>query len=384
MLVDFFSILLEGTRMRIGFDANPMVGDLGGVGWHSYHLLRTMLAKKEEIDFMAYARPGADRPDSVGSWPGVERLEWMKSSRWGMQKRGSSDRLDLYHGTNFRMQTVGRYGGVVTIHDLWLDRHPEYSKKMLGQWPSSFKTRQTALRARKAITVSEFCAKELVELYGLKREHIRVIPNGVSEDFVPRRDDQAMAELRKRIGLTAKRYVLFIGGADPRKNHQIFLEAAEMVRKKLGSRMLVLVGSPIHPFGNYEETARRRSLAEKVLCPGRLSTNDLQLLYSSTDLFVFPSLYEGFGMPVLEAMACGAPVLTSNSTALAEVAGDAAVLADPQDARALGEAMIRALEDEPLRAALKIKGFARAKQFSWEHAAAKTVALYGELCRDDR
>jgi glycosyltransferase involved in cell wall biosynthesis len=144
--------------------------------------------------------------------------------------------------------------------------------------------------------------------------------------------------------------------------------------------MVVLVGSSVHPFGNYEETARKRSLTEIVLCPGRLSTNDLLLLYSYTDLFVFPSLYEGFGMPVLEAMACGAPVLTSNSTALTEVAGDAAVLADPQDARALGEAMIRALEDEPLRAALKVKGFARAKQFSWEQAATKTVALYRELC----
>ncbi|MBK5281139.1 MAG: glycosyltransferase family 4 protein [Nitrospiraceae bacterium] len=366
--------------MRIGIDANPMVGDLGGVGWHSYHLLRTMLAQQEAIDFVAYARPGADQPDSVKSWPGVERLQWVNSSRWGMEKRGSSDQLDLYHGTNFKMQTVGSYGGVVTIHDLWLDRHPEYSKKMLGQWPSSFKTRQTALRARKAITVSEFSARELVELYGLKREHIRVIPNGVSEDFVPRRDDQTMEELRKRIGLTAEHYVLFIGGADPRKNHQTFLEAAEMVRKKLGSRMLVLVGSPIHPFGDYEKTARRRSLLEKVLCPGRVSTNDLQLLYSSADLFVFPSLYEGFGMPVLEAMACGAPVLTSNSTALAEVAGDAALLADPQDARALGEAMIRVLEDEPLRAALKVKGFARAKQFSWEQAAAKTVELYRQVC----
>jgi glycosyltransferase involved in cell wall biosynthesis len=370
--------------MRIGFDANPMVGDKGGVGWHSYHLLRTMLAQQGGIDFVAYAKPGAEQPDAVKEWQGVERLQWINSSKWGMGKRGSSDQLDLYHGTNFKMQTVGRYGGVVTIHDLWLDRHPEYSKKMLGQWSSSFKTRQTALRARKAITVSEFSARELVGLYGLKREHIRVIPNGVSEDFAPRRDDQAMAELRKRIGLTAGHYVLFIGGADPRKNHQIFLEAAEMVRKKLGPRMLVLVGSPIHPFGNYEESARRRSLTEKVLCPGRVSTTDLQLLYSCADLFVFPSLYEGFGMPVLEAMACGAPVLTSNSTALAEVAGDAAVLADPQDARALGEAMIRALEDEPLRASLKIKGFARAKQFSWEQAAKKTVELYRELCGDER
>ena len=361
-----------------------MVGDLGGVGWHSYHLLRTMLARQDGIDFLAYAKPGAEQPDSVAAWPGVERLQWMNSSRWGMGKRGSSDQLDLYHGTNFKMQTLGRYGGLVTIHDLWLDRHPEYSKKMLGQWPSSFKTRQIALRARKTITVSEFSARELVALYGLKREHIVVIPNGVSGDFVPRQDEQAMAELRKRIGLKAEHYVLFIGGADPRKNHQTFLEAAEKVRKKLGPRMLVLVGSPSHPFGDYEKTARTRSLSEKVLCPGRLSTNDLQLLYSSADLFVFPSLYEGFGMPVLEAMACGAPVLTSNSTALAEVAGDAAVLADPQDAKALGDAMIRVLEDEPLRAALKVKGFARAKQFSWEQAAAKTVALYRELCRDDR
>ena len=366
--------------MRIGFDANPMVGDMGGVGWHSYHLLRTMLAQHEGLDVVAYARPGAEQPDSVREWPGVERLQWVNSSRWGMGKRGSSDRLDLYHGANFKMQAVGRYGGVVTIHDLWLDRHPEYSKKMLGQWPSSFKTRQTALRARKAITVSEFSARELMELYGLKREHIKVIPNGVSEDFVPRRDDRAMAELRNRIGLTSGHYVLFIGGADPRKNHQIFLEAAEMVRKKLGSRRLVLVGSPTHPFGSYEESARRRSLTEQVLCPGRLSTHDLQLLYSTTDLFVFPSLYEGFGMPVLEAMACGAPVVTSNSTALAEVAGDAAVLANPQDARALGEAMIRVLEDEPLRASLKVKGFARAKQFSWEQAARQTLALYQDLC----
>ncbi len=224
--------------MKIGFDANPMVGDMGGVGWHSYHLLRTMLAQQEGIDFLAYAKPGAEQPESVGSWPGVERLEWINSSRWGMGKRGSSDQLDLYHGTNFKMQTVGRYGGVVTIHDLWLDRNPQYSKKMLGQWPSSFKTRQTAVRARKAITVSEFSARELVELYGLKREHIRVVPNGVSEDFVPRRDDQAMAELRKRIGLKGEHYVLFIGGADPRKNHQIFLEAAEMVRKKPRAQLL--------------------------------------------------------------------------------------------------------------------------------------------------
>ena len=160
--------------MEIGFDANPMVGEMGGVGWHSYHLVRAMLAQQEAIDFVAYARPGADQPESVNAWPGIERLQWVNSSRWGMRKRGLSDRLDLYHGTNFRMQAVGRYGGIVTIHDLWLDRNP-HTREDVGQWPSAFKTRQTLYEPESHHGVRVF-ARELVELYGLKREHIRVIP----------------------------------------------------------------------------------------------------------------------------------------------------------------------------------------------------------------
>src|SRR5262244_590812 len=93
----------HGIEMRIGYDANPMVGDKGGVGWLSYHLLRTMLAQQERLEFVAYARPGAEQPESLKSWPGVERLRWVNSSKWGMGKRGSSDHLDLYHGTNFKM-----------------------------------------------------------------------------------------------------------------------------------------------------------------------------------------------------------------------------------------------------------------------------------------
>ena len=121
-------------------------------------------------------------------------------------------------------------------------------------------------------------------------------------------------------------------------------------------------------------------MAAQVLCPGRLSRDDLRLLYSYTDLFVFPSLYEGFGMPVLEAMGCGAPVVTSQTTALGEVAGDAAVLVDPRNARELGTAITSLLESESLRTSLKEKGFLRVKQYSWQRAAAKTLELYSSLC----
>ena len=163
---------------------------------------------------------------SVSAWTGIERLGGSIRADGGWGSGGWPDELDLYHGTNFKMETVGRYGGVVMIHDLWLDRHPEYSKKMLGQWPSSFKTRQTAPRARKPITVSEFSARELMEVDGLKREHIRVIPNGVLGGFLPRRDAAGDGRVAKTDWVPRLNAISdLFGGADPRKNHQVFLEA---------------------------------------------------------------------------------------------------------------------------------------------------------------
>ena len=367
--------------MRIGIDASPVVGDRGGVGWHTYYLLRAMLTVQPHATFIGYLRPGSSPPDEIQHWPGADRLSWVTASKWRMKSRGYVDRLDLYHGTNFRMHTVGRYGGIVTIHDLWLDRFPQYSRKFLGQRLSSYKTKRTARCARKVVTVSKFSACELRELFGLAEDQIAVIPNGVSEEFSPRQDASAFMALKQRIGLTADRFILFVGGADPRKNHRVVLEAASMIPSQLENRTLVLVGSPTHAFGSYESTAKSYGVSGRVLCPGRLSQRDLQLLYSFADLFIFPSLYEGFGMPVLEAMACGVPVITSKTTALGEVAGDAAMLVDPTDARDVAERMREVLGSESLRASLTSKGFRRVKQYGWPQAALQTCELYASLMR---
>ncbi|HET7909979.1 MAG TPA: glycosyltransferase family 1 protein [Nitrospira sp.] len=365
--------------MRIGLDASPLVGDRGGVGWHTYYLLRGMLAAQPSTEFIGYLRPGAHPPEETRRWQGADRLSWVTASKWSMRSRGHVDRLDLYHGTNFRMHTLGKYGGIVTIHDLWLERFPQYSQKFLGQKLLSYKTRQTACRARKVITVSKFSARELTDLFGLSAGHIVVIPNGVSEDFCPRQDAGAFVALKQRIGLGSDRFVLFVGGADPRKNHRLVLEAAALIRPHLDGRTLVLAGSSTHAFGSYEATAKSYGLMDHVLCPGRLSQGDLQLLYSYADVFLFPSLYEGFGMPVLEAMACGTPVITSKTTALGEIAGDAAVVIDPHNARELADRMIDVLENDSLRASLKAKGFARAKEYSWARSAFQTHDLYASL-----
>jgi glycosyltransferase involved in cell wall biosynthesis len=366
--------------MRIGIDAASIVGDKGGVGWHTYHLLQALLELKEDADYVGYLRPGSLREGCLAQWPKSDQIRWAEVPRWRMAWRGRHDRLDLYHGPNFKMHTTGRHGGIVTIHDLWLARHPEYSKKMFGQRASSRRARATAHRARAVVTVSRFSAEEIVSLYELPPERVAVIYNGVAEDFRPVKDDQAMALLRRKLDIPSAGLILFVGGADPRKNHRVFLQAVSLCVPALGGRAAVLVGDAVHPFGDYRETASRFGVASLVRCPGRMNRDDLRLLYSYADLFVFPSLYEGFGMPVLEAMACGAPVITSLTSALPEVAGDAAVLVNPEDADALSRAMTEVLEDREKRERLRALGIVRAQAFTWRDAALQTHALYRRLC----
>jgi glycosyltransferase involved in cell wall biosynthesis len=366
--------------MRIGIDAASIVGDKGGVGWHTYHLLLAMLELKEDADYVGYLRSGSLREGCLKNWPKSDQIRWAEVPRWLMSWRGRHDRLDLYHGPNFKMHTTGRYGGIVTIHDLWLARHPEYSKKMFGQRASSRRARATAHRARAVVTVSRFSAEEIISLYEMPPERVVVIHNGVGEDFRPVKDDQAMMLLSRKLDLPSAGFILFVGGADPRKNHRIFLQAVSSTVPALRGRAVVLVGDAVHPFGDYRETASRLRVASHVRYPGRMNRNELRLLYSYADVFVFPSLYEGFGMPVLEAMACGAPVITSATSALPEVAGQAAVLVNPEDADALSRAMAEVLEDRQKREQLRALGMARAKTFTWRDAAAQTHALYRRLC----
>lgn len=365
--------------MRIGIDANPVLGDRGGIGWHTYHLLRALLDLKEDIELLGYLKPGSLRDGAPVEWESGSRLRWLEAGHIAMRWRGLLDRLDLYHGTNFKMRTVGRYGGVVTIHDLWLDRHPEYSTKPFGQRASFYRTKRTAWRARKVITVSEYSARDIELLYGLPRDRIVVIPNGVADDFRPAADASSLSDFRSRFAFPTDRFILFVGGADPRKNHRTFLRAYAQHSNRLAEYSLVLVGDPVHRFGDMAQTARACGLERRVVCTGRLSVSDLRLLYSHADVFVFPSIYEGFGIPVLEAMACGAPVITSNTTALPEVAGDAAVLVNPENTEELADAIIRVLEDSDLRATLRAMGFERARRFTWERAAQRTLAVYREI-----
>src|SRR5436309_1330227 len=192
--------------------------------------------------------------------------------------------------------------------------------------------RWRARRSRLAYVLRAPGARDLESLYGLPRHRIVVIPCGVSDEFRPAPDPRALAELTRRLAVPTERFLLFVGGADPRKNHQTFLQAFARCATRLPGHSVILVGDQVHRFGDMRETVRALGLDRRVVCAGIVPMTDLRLLYSHADLFVFPSVYEGFGMPVLEAMACGAPVIMSNTTSLPEVAGDAAILVSSLDA----------------------------------------------------
>jgi len=367
--------------MRIGFDAFPTLSSFGGVGNYARSLLRALLELQSGDEFVGYIPKGPGGPKDRGERELFPQLRWREVGKPWFGQCGWLDALDLYHGTNFKVQTRGRYGTIVTIHDLWLDRYPEHSKKFFGQHWSSLRTRRQARLADRVITISHHSAQDIQEIFGIPSERISVILNGVSSDFWPDQSTTGFSTLRAQYGIPQAPYVLFVGGADPRKNHRTLFQAYANLPSLRRTHYLVVIGNPIHRSGTVRGTCQELGIEDRVIVTGSVPLAHIRLLYSHADLFVFPSLYEGFGFPVLEAMACGAPVITSNSTALPEVAGDAAILVNPENEGELGSAMFRALEDPALQMTLRTRGFERAKQFSWEKAARQTLEVYREVSR---
>jgi glycosyltransferase involved in cell wall biosynthesis len=179
-----------------------------------------------------------------------------------------------------------------------------------------------------------------------------------------------------QLGLENTEYILFMGGSEPRKNAVTLLKAYRRLVQTHPRIVLVLVGSMKKKSEEIRKTIRENGLERDVIMAENVPQEALRVLYSQASVFVFPSLYEGFGMPVLEAMACGAPVIASNTSSIPEVAGDAAVLIDPVNDKALADALQRVLNDAQARERMRSKGFARVKLFSWETAARQTLEVY--------
>ncbi|WP_324715314.1 glycosyltransferase family 1 protein [Carboxydochorda subterranea] len=266
---------------------------------------------------------------------------------------------------------------VVTIHDLAAVEHPEWFSGAFARWYAIFWPRLVR-RVEAVLTVSEFSKGRLVERFGLPPERVRVVPNGVDERFAPQ-EEEAIQTVRRRLGLP-EAYVLMVASHDPRKNLARVLQAWRSIQKAYEGVELVVAGAAHRAFRvpQASEPGPANSLS-RVRFIGYVDDADLPALYAGARLFVYPSLYEGFGLPVLEAMACGVPVVTSATGPMPEVAGDAAILVDPHDPEAIADAVRRLLDSAQLRSALGSKGVARARLFTWDKAAAELRRALDEL-----
>jgi len=367
--------------LRVGLSsttAEPVLtgGRLDGIGVYSRALLQHLPAAGCEVHAWSFA-PGSLRHSlSLGRpMPHSFPMTTLRDLLLPEFVREHVD-VDLYHATDYRIVRMDR-PVVATLHDALPIAYPQWCSprwRKLKNWLQI----KAAQKADHVIAVSRFAIRELVECFGVDEQRISVVHNGVDEEWlneVPAADVEAtLREYRLRAG-----YFLSVGTIQPRKNFGRVLEAYLGLPASIRSqRQLVIVGAP---GWSYDELAARIKAAqqggENVLWLDRL-TSDAQLrhLYAAAGAFVFPSLYEGFGIPVLEAFATGTPVITSNTTSLPEVSKGAALEVDPLSVQAIGSAMLELARDEALRMRCIAAGRVRALELTWKETARKTADVY--------
>jgi len=267
-----------------------------------------------------------------------------------------------------------RLRSVVSIPDLQPEFFPDFFRKDLLEWarrryPASCRD------ATKVITFSEFSRATIIDRYGIAPDKIHVIPLAVGNEFLRPRDDAALRAVKAKYNLPSE-YAFYPANTWPHKNHGALLEALHLLRVKYGRRLAcVLTGEERGAHGAILDAVEQHGLGEQVHALGYVEKNDIPMLYRGASFLAFPSLFEGFGLPLLEAMASDCPVVCSSAASLPEVAGNAALLFDPHDPEEMADAMHRVLTDEELRRALRNAGSERCRQFSWETTARETLKV---------
>jgi glycosyltransferase involved in cell wall biosynthesis len=370
--------------MRIGLDAS-MLGHGGGIPAYAEHLIGG-LAKIPDNRLVLWCGSRTSQAHVRQLIP--EHLEIVEPgfavrmlSRVGLFACANPlpiERLvgpvEVFHGLNYLLPSHhGRPVRVVTVHDLSMltnpEWHPAVRTRLMG-WPLP----RTVTTAHHVITDCEAVRVEVIERLGVPPERVSAVPLAPSRDFCVQGSEVIDAVVR-RYGLGTRDYILFAGALEPRKNVVRLLDAVQLLRAKSRDMPpLVLVG----PSGwrNHDLVTRIRSAGSSLRLLGAVPRSDLVALMGGASVLAYPSLSEGFGLPVLEAMACGTPVVAARIPPIVEIVGDAAMLVDPNETADIAEGLRRMLEDSRLRADLAKRGLAQAAKFSWEQTAAQTMSAY--------
>ncbi|MFO7974033.1 MAG: glycosyltransferase family 1 protein [Candidatus Hydrogenedentota bacterium] len=368
--------------MEVGIDIGPLTPARTGVGNYCYYLVKHLLRGGGELELKAFST-GLHRPDAKQFGERLFHRHIPVPTRaayrvWETLHWPPVDTLlqgvDVYHATNFFLPPTASAKRVVTIHDLTFLAAPELcSPKIVG--PFSRSIGRFAREADAILTYSKATTHDIVEQFGVPSEKVTVAPLAVDEDFQRLPRAEAQAHVKQEYGVSTP-YLLFVGTIEPRKNVPTLLKAFATICRDI-PHQLVLAGATGWNPEPFNRALAETNLGDRLKQTGYVRNHaELAAFYSAADLFAFPSYYEGFGLPVLEAMTCGCPVVAADNSAIPEVTGDAAVLLPADDADSWAETLKTLLENTGQRETLSEAGKRRAATFSWQDCAARTAEVY--------
>jgi glycosyltransferase involved in cell wall biosynthesis len=371
--------------MAIYVDVSSAVHAKAGIGRYAESLARALIERQPGRFALFYNRVrGSSLPEGLESVSTRSVRAGYKPWRmavWMGQLAGVGfNRLvpdaDLFHATEHLLPPLHGVPTVLTVHDMIFKLFPEHQKR-LNYWYLNATMPLYCRRADAIITVSESSRRDIVAHYGLNPAKVTVVYEAPAPEFVPALQT-AVEAARQRYGLP-ERFLIHVGTIEPRKNLTRLVEALQQLRDAGLTIPLLVVGGKGWLYEGFFRRLETLEVRDAVRFPGYVPSADLPILYSAATLAVTPSVYEGFGLPVLEAMACGTPVLSSRSSSLPELGGDAACYFDPYDVEEMASTIHAAWTNGEQRAEMRQKGLAQAAKFSWARAAEETLAIYGAL-----
>lgn len=374
--------------MKIAIDIRTINKPRSGVGYYVTNLIQKLQDIDKENQYCLISNNG-EYENTFRAQPNFENHRtWVSNENhlfgdfWEsfyLPRLLEKKNVSVFHGPAFMAPLVKRnMGTVVTIHDIVSFIMPDTIPMKYAFYMRNL-IKLVSRRADRIISVSHSTKNDLITWLGIPEEKITVVHQAVSEMFHPAESGDDGVEMRRRFGIHG-RYMLFVGNLEPRKNLIRLMEAFAMSRERLGgSIQLVICGKKGWLCSGILKAYERIRRGDDILITNYVNEKDLLGLYQNAEMFVFPTRYEGFGLPALEAMACGAPVITSNVSSLPEITGGAAMLIAPSDVGQISEAMIKLAGSASLRSELRERGFKQAKLFSWTKTARQTLDVYRSL-----
>jgi glycosyltransferase involved in cell wall biosynthesis len=382
--------------MRIGIDYTAAVRQGGGIGRYTRSLVRSLSDLDHENQYRLFVAGGWGKGDGLGPWPDNVRINSLPLSdrvlnilwqrlRLPLRVQAITGPLDLFHSPDFVLPPTGRTPALLTIHDLSFLRVPQFFVPGFRDYLEEAVVRAVG-RAQHILADSESTRRDLVELLAVDSRRVTVVYPGVEAEFQPVGRSVELDRIRTRYGLPDQ-FILGLSTLQPRKNFDGLIRAFGQLlasrghEPKVANLHLVIGGGKGWMYEDLLTLPAALGLDQRVHFPGFVSDDDLPALYTLADVFAFPSWYEGFGIPVLEAMACHTPVVVASNSSLPEAVGDAGIMVDAADTDALVNALGRVVTDDDLRRHLVSAGQAQARRFAWEVSAKQLLSLYQTLAK---